>query len=162
MCWQPRNLSIKDNERNLLRCQYFKGLEVARPIATSNKTGDIHRFRGQTSDDCYKCTVEQIKPVLVSTYLAGQLENGALKAFGGKWDVSSQIMYANMLLIVGFCLDKKIAEKEDTTTTAEWAWKTHQKYAVTAIHNCGSRYILATPDWATLYKRATGDPHVGL
>ena len=58
------------------------------------------------SDDCYKCTGKQIKSVLVSTDLAGQLKNGALKTFGDKGDVSSQIMYANMVLIIGLCLDK--------------------------------------------------------
>ena len=109
--WRPGDSFIKCKDKELLNRQYFKGLELSKCIATSNKTPNIHSFLKQIDDDCYKCTGMQIKPLLGNTDLAGQLKNGIFEAFGNEGDVRSQIMYANLVLLIGFHLDKTIRKK---------------------------------------------------
>ena len=66
---------------------------------------------------------------------------------------------------MAFGLIKKIEEEfkiVDWGMASEWAWKIHQKYASTVIHNCSAHYYLATSSWPTIDKRATDAPEVAL
>ena len=74
--------------------------------------------------------------------------------------MSSQSIYAAMVLIIGLCLDKNIYENENMRAATQWEWEIHQKYEMKVIYNCGSHYFFATLNRATLDKRAVDDSEV--
>ena len=90
---------------------FFKRFELAKDITTSNKALDINDFLEQISSDCFKSTGVRIQPVLVNTNLAGQLKNRILVTYGREGRVKSQMMYANMILLIGLRIDKKMEEE---------------------------------------------------
>ena len=161
---QPGDGFIIGDQRSMLSKQFFKGVTIAEMISNKNKAEDVCRFLTALNNDCEAYSGRQCSPLLVHTDLAGQFLTAILSTFGSEDHVTTQIMYANVTMLIylrlSAMMEKEIKETGGWTESATWAWDMHRKYAPTACHYCGSHSYRSAAAWPQSKKREHDAPEV--